>query len=512
MESATQSTVQTLNKSNPPSDPGGLYHHRGMLDPNKTRFVRANSAVAFPRILGMAFESDSIPRLHSFGWHLGLRAQPQLAQIDITALLTWADMQRLAQTYFSIVKPQIGLLEEGLFWERISARFAAPTGHNDLDAVALGVAALGSYFSEDAHALETEFASHAKTLLISKSMDISPSLDDVAAWILRTLYLRLTQRPHASWLASMITMHQIESSGLHKELQTIAVVYPATSQTARNSKVRRRLFWVARALNVLIAFDFGRTRRLRSNIDIVTTKRFAPEAGSSAHLLVDLAEYLPDDNGAKDGQTDPHLSFETPLKNIQELQTESDFLLLMKAEVVFGIYRRVWLMSVTDVKERSDIVMSIGEAGLAAAERLLRSKTPWWGILHVPFQFICVLLAVSTPKSLSLISRAMTLLREIAQIYDTHVSREAYSQAIILVQMSRKRKAREIEALDALPTAPPFENQTSPLTTPASATANVNWTLDMPFDFDMFLNPDLVMSHAQGPLVGDDELNGFTGF
>jgi hypothetical protein len=42
---------------------------------------------------------------------------------------------------------------------------------------------------------------------------------------LRTFYLRLTGRPHGAWMASCISMHLVEASGLHKEMQTIAVVY-----------------------------------------------------------------------------------------------------------------------------------------------------------------------------------------------------------------------------------------------------------------------------------------------
>ena len=73
-------SVTELQK-HPLTAPGARFHHRSILDPIKTRFVRANSAIAFSRILGMDMESDTIPRLHSFAWHLGLRPEEEDAEV-----------------------------------------------------------------------------------------------------------------------------------------------------------------------------------------------------------------------------------------------------------------------------------------------------------------------------------------------------------------------------------------------------------------------------------------------
>lgn len=212
-------------QAHPLTAPGARFHHRSILDPVKTRFVRANSAIAFPRILGMDLESDAVPRLHSFAWNLGVRPEPQEAVIVITEFLSWPEMQNLAGVYFRIVKPELGLLDETDFMEQIAARFTNPTGYHDIDAVALGVAALGSFFSPTPHIKEDKFILYAKRQLVQKSVIQSPNPSHVAGWILRTFYLRLTARPHASWTSSCITMHLVEASGLHKEMQTIAVVY-----------------------------------------------------------------------------------------------------------------------------------------------------------------------------------------------------------------------------------------------------------------------------------------------
>lgn len=267
-------------QAHPLTAPGARFHHRGILDPVKTRFVKANSAIAFPRIIGMDLESDSIPRLHSFAWHLGIRNEPKEPPFDITTSMTWQDMQRLSDVYFQVVKPEFGLPDQLEFMEHVAARFANPSGVKDIDSVALGVAALGSFFSPNPHPNEETFVADAWRVLESRSVTKSPLPNHVAGWILRTLYLRLTSRPHASWVSSCITMHQVEASGLHKEMQTIAVVYPPTNADHKLAKQRRRLFWIARAMNIFLSFEYGRTR---VNYDVVTTKKFAPEAGSFAH-------------------------------------------------------------------------------------------------------------------------------------------------------------------------------------------------------------------------------------
>jgi len=238
----TQPNVLQL-QAHPLTAPGARFHHRGILDPSKTRFVRANSAIAFPRILGMDLESENIPRLHSFAWYLGIRREHPDPLTEITSILTWADMQHLAKAYFTTVKPEIGLLDESDFIEQASARLAAPHGDNEIDAVILGTAALGSFFSPNPHHSEEDFVVHAKKVLDKRSMVRPPTSNSVFGWILRTLYLRLMSRPHSAWVASSVAMHQVEACGLHKEMQTIAVVDPAApTGDHKLAKIRRRLF------------------------------------------------------------------------------------------------------------------------------------------------------------------------------------------------------------------------------------------------------------------------------
>ena len=493
-------------QAHPLTAPGARFHHRSILDPAKTRFVRANSAIAFPRILGMDLESESIPRLHSFAWHLGIRAESQDPIAEITMLLTWTDMQRLAKAYFKFVRPEIGHLEEPDLMELAAARFASPQGEEDIDAVLLGVAALGSFFSPNPHPGEADFINNAHRVLTQKSMVRSPTPNNVAGWILRTLYLRLMSRPHASWISSCITLHQAEASGLHKEMQTIAVVYPAApTGDHKLAKTRRRLFWIARALNIIFSFEYGRSR---INFDVVTTKKFAPDSGGSGgfgHQFVELADLLPNDFVDREREPDPPAALSTALTKIEDLQSDSPFINLLKADLAFAIYRRLWLMSLTDAKDRAESVLALGKNALVASEKLLESRTPWWNVVCAPFQFLCTVLAIGTPKSLTHVTEVMALLHRIGQTYDTHMVREAYNQASALVKMAKLRKMKELEALDVASEQglTVFEDPPTTLSTGMTEAPQIDWSaIEMPFEWDSFLNPELIVSQQQQQMMG----------
>lgn len=458
----------------------------------------------------MDLESETIPRLHSFAWHLGLRREPAEAFEQIDSLINWPDMQRVAKAYFKLVKPEIGLLDESDFMELLTARYASPQGYNDFDAVALGVASLGSFFSPNAHPGEEDFMLNAYKILTHQSMARSPTSNNVAGWILRTIYLRLTSRPHASWIASSVAMHQVEACGLHKEMQTIAVVYPAApTGDHKSAKTRRRLFWIARALNIIFSFEYGRSR---INFDVVTTKKFAPDSGGFAHQFVELADLLPNDFVDREREPDPPAALSLALTRIEEMQSDSSFIAMLKGDLAFAIYRRLWLMSLTDAKDRAETVIGLGRAAMVAVEKVLESRTPWWNVVACPFQYTCVVLAVGTPKSLAQVPEILDLLHRIAVAYDTHMVKEAFNQASALVRMARTRKQRELEALSNVADMPAIRDHPSVQSTGMQEAPNLDWAFDMPFEWDVFLNPDLVMSSQQGQSAVDAAFGSQLGF
>lgn len=131
----------------------------------------------------MDLESDSIPRIHSFAWHTGIRAEPVEQLIDISTLLTSIDLQNLSKRYFEVVQPEFGLLDEAEFHDQAAVRFSNSRGINDVDAVLCGVAALGSFFSLDPHPREDDFVCCARNILVQKSVN-HPTANNVAGMYL----------------------------------------------------------------------------------------------------------------------------------------------------------------------------------------------------------------------------------------------------------------------------------------------------------------------------------------
>ncbi|KAF2860024.1 hypothetical protein K470DRAFT_208077, partial [Piedraia hortae CBS 480.64] len=476
----------TIPSKSPLTAPGARFHHRAILDPVKTRFVRANSAIAFPRILGMDLESDTIPRLHSFAWNTGIRPELTEETTPITTLLTWSDWQRLSRVYFTVIWPEFSLLDESELPNLVSSRFQNPLGSNDLDAVIFGVAALGSFFSSTPHPKEKQFTFIARKVLTQRSVN-GPTTHNITGWILRTLYLRLTSRPHGSWMSSCITMHQAEASGLHKELQTISVVYPQVPiPDPKLQTTRRKLFHIARALNVILSFEYGRSR---VTLDLITTKPFPAEEGSSAHEFVALADLLPCDSPGS--ESDPPAALGTALSRLAEgPKTHSAFLMLLKADLSFAIYRRLWLMSLTDAKDRVEVVLGLGKEALSAARELLEMGRAWWGLIHTPFQFLCVVLAASTPRALGYVKEVMGLLRRVGEIFETFMVKEAVRQARELVVMARKRKLVEVGLLEVEGVETAAEEGEVTGGEGVVVQGLQDWGA---FEWDVFLNPALVV-------------------
>ena len=169
-------------------------------------------------------------------------------------------------------------------------------------------------------------------------------------------------------------------------------------------------------------------------------------------------------------------------------------------------------MSLTDAKDRADSIVAVGRAAFEASSKLLETRTPWWNVVHAPFQFICVILAIATPRALSYVKDGVALLHRIAQTYDTHMTREAYNQATILVQMSRKRKEKELQALNAVPELPRIDDHLDHPSVGSSVgltdVPNFDWAMDLPFEWETFLNPELVMTKGQQPQLPMNSMNG----
>ena len=72
---------------------------------------------------------------------------------------------------------------------------------------------------------------------------------------------------------------------------------------------------------------------------------------------------------------------------------------------------------------------------------------PWWHVANVPFQVVCVFLAMDVRESLSRVGTAMRVLEEVVERFQTVAMKEALKTARFLVRLSKKRKDEDSEVL-----------------------------------------------------------------
>ncbi len=422
-----------------------------IFDPYKNRFMSTSSAVAFPRLLGIELSSSNAPRLHSFAWNLGIRPEPQIEQLDFTHYLSYAEAQQFVEVYFNVVHPVYDFIDQEYFTELLRARYDLGKGYSDSDAVICSIAALGSLFTigtqQSSHPHEAELVNLARVHLQGISVVKSFSNCDITAWILRTIYLRATTRPHAAWISISTTMHLIEAAGLHQEISDIAIVWPATPQYSDGeTDIRRRLFWVALSLNTVISYEYGRSRVRIPNTSV---KMFDTRATTNTQVLIAFATQIlraeeRQSNENEDSNVQPVLDA------LKVINTESEPLNLLKADIAFCLYRRLRCLHGTGVSipaETTASIISIGVSALPYASSLASQRLPWWTVVSVPFQLLCVLLAVDSRESLSHVARAMEVLEDVGRSFNTHMTREAVGCASLLIKLSRRRKEDDLKSL-----------------------------------------------------------------
>jgi hypothetical protein len=223
--------------------------------------MEANSGIAFTRLLGQRLDPSSGPKLFTFGWNLGSSSYTPPVTPCITDIIDQDTMTSLAHLYFANVHPIYGHLGKTWVMDNLALRYTHPQTCEVPDHILCGVAALGILFStRDMNTVLPRLVDAQKQYLESTSTMLPPCLSDVQSWVLRCLILRVTDHPHATWLATCTTMHLVESVGLQLEASS-SVLHPAANDVSNDPELRRRTFWVARMLNSWVSFEYGKSNR-----------------------------------------------------------------------------------------------------------------------------------------------------------------------------------------------------------------------------------------------------------
>ncbi|PYH86518.1 C6 transcription factor [Aspergillus uvarum CBS 121591] len=498
----------------------------------------ANSGAAFARRLGLKIDPTNAPKLHLFAWNMGARhpsPSPAAAAsfsavkaLPIVDQISQDEMRALVAVFFEKVDPCYSFIERDDLLRNLSRRWLPATAESALaygafDAVLCGVGALGCLFSQrTATPAELQLAESARLMLEQHMVsDAPPSVDLVTAWVLRVAYLRMTATPNAAWMASCSLMHLIEATGLHLELSGGGGGGDTTTTTTLSQPVepcdpelRRRLFGMARHLNVWISFELARSRVVLHGATSLPPTPRSPSQPTEIFGLLPMSESL-DPNKTQDAP-----ALECALTDILNLALTQPPLILVQCNLMLCIYRRLRALNCIISGALLDRVLGLAEKGLRAAREMVASNCPWHQAANVPFQVVCTLLAIDNRAALMMLGDAMSTLREVLAAYDTEVMREAYSTAYLLMLLHQRQKEEDTKVLkdvlhvhSAASTSQIEAGQTASTTEPHHSLADYpgfSWLsdllVDMPslqhFDMERFMYTDMPGPMAETPGAG----------
>lgn len=495
--------------SDPPAGPGSA-HAPGTARPGAdhsglVRRLEANSGAAFVRKLSLKIDPTRAPKLNLFGWNLGARqlscqrgagASPA-AVLPITDITPLEHMRALAQVYFDKVDPCYGFVDRRQFFERLDSRWQTPLAPATYDSVLSGAAALGCLFSQrNATITELHLVRSARSNLDNHDLSGPPSTDLITGWTLRTIYLRLTDSPHSTWMASSTLMHLIEASGLHPE--SPSVLLPSAQF---DPDLKRRLVGVAHHLNAWTSFDLGLSRVSFRTHDLPLLP--SPKPGDyTAEVLGLLPVSVSLDPSRLEAETDLASRLSRVLDGVHT-QPPS---VMAQCNLVLCILRRIHTQNLDLSSGLADQVLDLLKQGLSCARSMVMDCYPWHQVANVPFQIICVLLVLDTRSSLVLLPEAMQTLNLISSTYDTETMREACRAACLLVVLHQQRRKDDItilgEALSQCPAIDTQQQEAQPLPAPqvGASAEDVSWlealVADLPglqrVDLDQFLSTDMI--------------------
>jgi hypothetical protein len=468
------------------------------------RRLEANSGAAFVRKMGLKIDPAKAPKLSLFGWNIGKRhLSSEIGAVDsalsITEITSLEHLKSLAHVYFDKVDPCYGFIDRRQFFERLSTRWISPSISELYDSVLGGVAALGCLFSQQNMTItEIHLVGSARSTLELHVLSGAPPLDLLTGWTLRVIYMRMTDSPHSTWMASSRLMHLIEAAGFH--LESTDSVFPRSSTPDCDPDLRRRLFGVAQHLNMWTSYDLGLSRVSFQKNDLPLPPSTRP--GDFTHEVLGL---LPVSASLDPGKSkEDEVDMEATLSDtIDGVHTEPPSI-MAQCNLALCILRRIHTQNFDIPSHLADKVLKLLKKGLNCSRTMVMNCTPWHQMANVPFQITCVLLVMDTRPSLSMLPEAMQTLKLVASTYDTDSMREAWSAARLLVMLHQQRRKDDIaifnESLDL-----GFQEGLSGLSPQENPSAEeYSWlgalVADLPglqrVDLDQFLNADMIDSSS----------------
>ncbi|CEI41118.1 unnamed protein product [Fusarium venenatum] len=408
-----------------------------ITSPHQLQSLEANSGAAFFRRLALRLDPKNAPRMHTFSWNafLGARRTSQApVSRPITEMLSQEGMESLSDIYFEKLDHIYGFIDRDWISRIIQNRWSGLMYDQSEDAVLCGIAAIACLFSQvEPLPLELDLIESARFIL-EQNMSDTPSVTGVTGWLLRVIYLRTAETPHMAWMASSILMHMLEAAGLHCEPSEESVFQVAEEKV--DSELRRRLFAVSVHLNIWISFDMGRSRTMlcNSTLEMPSTREgdYTPE----------LMELLPYSTDLDPHKTHDAAELEASLSVVLNRVHSVPPSVMAQCNLTLCLCRRLQSMNTSFTGKTLEQILSITQKGIEAAQAIIDARAPWHQMANVPFQIICLLLAIDTRESLAQLNDAMQCLNNIATVYNTNATKEALNTASLLILMQQRRKEK----------------------------------------------------------------------
>jgi len=446
--------------------------------------------------MALGIDPANAPRLRLFAWNvfLGSRKSNHTPMSrSIIQIISWPEMEELASIYFAKVDPCYGFVDRQSLERRMRTHWSnSNTETGAFEAVICGVAALGLLFSRrNVIDAELDLVETAKRIL-EQSMSVHPSLDIVTAWVLRVAYMRMTAPAHASWMASCMLMHTLEAAGIHS---THVLDWSSAGELgqALTPEIRKRILGVAQHLNIWMSFDIGRSRVHLQTLDFDLP---APREGS---YTTELLELLPHSENLNPDKSVDVLDLKNSLATIVERHHSAPPSVLAQCNLTLLLCRRLRTLNFHFQGSLLNQVLSVTARGIQAAQDLLDDCAPWHHVVNVPFQIICILLALDTPAAIAQLNDGIKTLSNIQLVYPTDAAKEALSTACLLIHLHRKRKEADLKTLsEIVSTYSPsvlFDQQFATQPQNINDWSSHTWLESLPempdlqtFDIDRFLN------------------------
>lgn len=416
--------------------------HGGLIAEKRVdKCASLNSGDLLVKRLGLSTDSDSPSVSRLCSWNFRLRKDlPCLSVVKpLSDILTPRHMHQLADIFFAEIHPVYKFLDPDIVYGVISTSFDQPP-ETPSSCILSGVAALACLFHRSSPELESQIIYHARTSLEYSTTLAIPTVEHVVGWLLRVIYLRFTSPPNATWLASCILMHMIEPAKRHLSTKTNINSLADTGQSY-SPQLQDQIFYTAQLFNTWISYDYGQPRIIPRGVSHSIPSE-SSEWTKTDHIFWKLSDSL-----------DPNLQIDsTGLENMLDqtiqLQPLHPALQLKGCNIGLCIYRRLRVTKQVISNGVVDQILQLADEGMRVATAMAKTHSPWWHVLNVPFQILCVMLAIDTKASLERVNQTFQTLKLLADEYGAEAVHETWLSACTLLRLQTRNKKEEFEILD----------------------------------------------------------------